>query len=108
MKSPQGWAIGRVIREGRLQRGEGGITLVEATIEMEDATKFDRGDYHDRVNICTTREDELAIVTLLKPGARVRVEGDIDATVHQDRFGRRIYTRVRITGSITLLEEAPR
>lgn len=106
MKAPHGYAIGRVIREGRIQRGEGGVTLVEATIEMEDAAKFDRGDYRDRVNICTMREDQLAIVTLLKPGARVRVEGDIDATVHQDRFGRRIYTRTRITGSITVLEEA--
>lgn len=106
MKAPQGWAIGRVIREGRLQRGEGGVLLVEATIEMEDPIPFHRGDHHERVNICTTREDELAIVPLLKPGARVRVEGDIDSTVHQDRFGRRIYTRVRITGSITILEEA--
>lgn len=106
MKAPIGYAIGRVIREGRIRESEGGVTLVEATIEMEDATRFDRGDYRDRVNICTTRDDELAIVAMLKPGARVRVEGDIDATVHQDRFGRRIYTRVRITGSITLLEEA--
>lgn len=108
MKAPQGWAIGRVIREGRIRESECGVTLVEATIEMEDATRFDRGEYRDRVNICTTREDELAIVAMLKPGARVRVDGDIDATVHQDRFGRRIYTRVRITGSITLLEESAR
>lgn len=106
MKAPQGWAVGRVIREGRIQRGEGGTTLVEATIEMEEAILFARGEYHDRVNICTMREDQIALVTLLKPGARVRVEGDIDATVHQDRFGQRIYTRTRITGSITLLEEA--
>lgn len=106
MRAPRGWAEGRVIRDGRIQRGESGVTLVEATIEMEDATLFDRGQYHDRVNICTMLEDQLALVTLLKPGVRVRVEGDIDATIHQDRFGRRIYTRTRITGSITLLEEA--
>lgn len=105
MKTPQGWATGRILKEGRL-REHNGKPFIEATMEMDEPVRFDRGDYRERVDICTERDDELAIVTLLKPGARVRVDGTISSTMHIDKFGQRVYTRTRITGSITLLEEA--
>lgn len=106
MKSPHGHAIGRVIRPGRLNMHRDGRTFVEVFIAMEDAHQFTRGPYHQKVAARTFREDEFAIVSLLKVGARVRADGDIDWTSHKDEARESFFGQVRISGSITILEEA--
>ena len=106
MKAPQGWAIGRVLKAGRLCHDPKGRPFVEAFIQMDEPRLYSRGPYHQKVAIRTFADNELAIVSLLKVGARVRAEGDIDWTSHKDEANERFYGQVRITGSITLLEEA--
>lgn len=105
MKSPHGHAVGRVIREGRLRNTPTGRPFIESTIEMDEPHQYERGDYCQRVDICSMRDDQLALVSLLKIGARVRVEGDIDWTSHKDGFREITFGRVRITGSIEIMRE---
>lgn len=106
MKLPHAHAIGRVIRQGRINLDREGKSWAETMIEMEDAIQFDRGEKHVRVSVRGFGDEQMRLIPLLKRGAKISVDGDVDYTVHSDRFTDIVFGQVRISGAITVLEEA--